>query len=72
MSAASRDREETIPDRQQPASPNDQIQIALIGAGIQGTGDTATWTQTYDNQNVGTGKTLTAAGTGGEACSGGA
>ena len=42
MSAASRDREETIPDRQQPASPNDQIQIALIGAGIQGTGDTAT------------------------------
>ena len=42
MSAASRDREETIPDRQQPASPNDQIQLALIGAGIQGTGDTAT------------------------------
>ena len=42
MSAASRDREETIPDRQQPASPNDQIQIALIGAGIQGTGDTST------------------------------
>jgi predicted dehydrogenase len=42
MSAASRDREETIPDRQQPASPSDNIQLALIGAGIQGTGDTAT------------------------------
>ena len=42
MSAASRDREETIPDRQQPASPNDQIQLALIGAGIQGTSDCST------------------------------
>ena len=42
MSAASRDREEMISDRQQPASRNDQIQLALIGAGIQGTGDAAT------------------------------
>jgi hypothetical protein len=36
-----------------PTAPNG----ALVG------GDTATWTQTYDTKNVGTGKTLTPAGT---------
>ncbi len=42
MSAASRDREEVIPDRDPSFAANDQIQLALIGAGIQGTGDTST------------------------------
>jgi len=40
MSASSRDREETIPDRDRAYQANDQIQFALIGAGIQGTSDT--------------------------------
>ncbi len=42
MSASSRDREEVIPDRDRSYAANDQIQLALIGAGIQGTGDTST------------------------------
>ena len=42
MSAASRDREETIPGREQAYAANDQIQLALIGAGIQGTSDAST------------------------------
>ncbi len=40
MSASSRDREEIIPDREKAYAANDQIQFALIGAGIQGTSDT--------------------------------
>jgi len=40
MSAASRDREEVIPDREKAYAANDQVQFALIGAGIQGTSDT--------------------------------
>ncbi|HNV03245.1 MAG TPA: Gfo/Idh/MocA family oxidoreductase [Vicinamibacterales bacterium] len=40
MSAASREREEVIPDREKGYAANDQIQFALIGAGIQGTADT--------------------------------
>jgi len=36
----------------------------LVIVGLDGIGgDTATWTETYDNKNVGTGKTLTPAGT---------
>jgi predicted dehydrogenase len=42
MSASTREREETIPDRDRSYAANDQIQFALIGAGIQGTGDAST------------------------------
>jgi predicted dehydrogenase len=42
MSAASRDREEILPDRERAYAANDQIQLALIGAGIQGTSDAST------------------------------
>ena len=34
-----------------------------VQTGILAYTDTVTWTQTYDNRNVGTGKTLTPAGT---------
>ena len=37
--------------------------IPTITTGTLAAGDTATWTQTYDNKNFGTGKTLTPAGT---------
>jgi predicted dehydrogenase len=42
VAASPRDRELTMPDRDRPFAASDQIQLALIGAGIQGTGDTAT------------------------------
>jgi len=37
--------------------------IPTISAGSFATGDSATWTQTFDNKNVGTSKTITSAGT---------
>ncbi|MDD4980575.1 MAG: YDG domain-containing protein, partial [Candidatus Omnitrophica bacterium] len=37
--------------------------VPTITSGSLASGDTATWTQTFDNKNVGTGKTLTPAGT---------
>ena len=40
--------------------------IPTITSGTLVTGDSATWTETYDNKNVGTGKTLTPAGTVGD------
>ncbi|MBM4463577.1 MAG: Ig-like domain repeat protein, partial [Chloroflexi bacterium] len=36
--------------------------VPTITAGSLASGDTATWTQTFNNKNVGTGKTLTPAG----------
>ncbi len=35
----------------------------ITSGGPLATGDSATWTQTFDNKNVGTGKSLTPAGT---------
>jgi hypothetical protein len=37
--------------------------IPTISAGSFATGDSATWTQTFDNKNIGTNKTITPAGT---------
>ena len=37
--------------------------VPAITAGALASGDTAAWTQTFDNKNAGTGKTLTPAGT---------
>ncbi|MEK6631271.1 MAG: Gfo/Idh/MocA family oxidoreductase [Acidobacteriota bacterium] len=42
MAASPRSSELTLPDRDRSYAANDQIQLALIGAGIQGTGDTIT------------------------------
>ncbi len=35
----------------------------ITSGGLLAPGDTVTWTQTFDNENAGTGKTLTPAGT---------
>ena len=42
---------------------NTSNKTPTITSGALATGDSATWTQTFDNKNVGTGKTLTPAGT---------
>jgi len=42
MAASPRSSDVTLPDRDRAHAANDQIQIALVGAGIQGTGDTIT------------------------------
>ena len=42
---------------------NSAAALPTITVGSLGSGDTVTWSQTYDNENVGTGKTLTPAGT---------
>jgi predicted dehydrogenase len=42
MAASPRSSEVTLADRDRSFAANDQIQLALVGAGIQGTGDTMT------------------------------